>query len=131
VTWLAILLGSGPTSVTPVDSAAQSIIGYITGFGALGITSLALAFGWLKPGRTTERDREQARTEARGDLEKELARVIAEKRDIEEQRDAAQAFAQEQMVPLLTQFVATTAALIPLLQEIVREQERHGGGRSR
>lgn len=131
--WLTILLASGPTSVTPVDSAVSSILGYIAGFGCLGYLVLALVFRWLVPGRTAERDRAQARA----DLENELARVLAErearearliedKKLSDEQRDEALKIAQEKMIPLLASFNDTARGLIPLLQEVVRNQE--GGG---
>jgi hypothetical protein len=131
VLWLAAALSPGPTSVTPVDSAANSIVGYITGFGCLGIVALALAFGWLKPGRISERDREKDRAEARADLEKALERALAEKRQAEDQRDEELRMARDQIVPLLSSFTATTTALIPLLQELVRHQEGGSQGAPR
>lgn len=122
--WLALTASQNPTSVTPIDAAATSIIGYIASFGVLGYVTLALVFGWLKPGRAAERER----TQARADLEAELARVLAEKKEAEQQRDDALKFARDDLVPILTSFNATTTALIPLLQELVRSQE--GGGHS-
>jgi hypothetical protein len=129
VLWLAWSYSQGPTSLTPVDSATSTIVGYITSFGVLGIVALAFAFGWLKSGRTSERDRATLRAEARSDLEAELARVIAEKKQAEEQRDEALKVARDQVVPILGSFTSTTAALIPLLQEVVRAQEGSRGGR--
>jgi hypothetical protein len=152
--WLALLLDPGPTSVSPVDGASSSIIGYIGGFGVLGYLVLALVFRWLVPGRTAERDRAQARE----DLEKELARVladakqrdddakqretrlaaearqreerlIAERQHAEDQRDEALKIARNELVPVLGSFTSTTGALIPLLQEVVRAQEGQRGGR--
>lgn len=122
--WFGYLLAAGnPTSLTPVDAATTSILGYVSGFGILGYLVLALVFRWLVPGRTAERDRAQARA----DLEAELGRVLAEKKHVEEQRDDALKFARDDLVPLLTSFTATTSALIPLLQEVVRSQESGGG----
>jgi hypothetical protein len=112
VLWLAFVLQGGPASVTPVDSAASSIVGYITGFGALGIAALALASGWLVPKGTADR-------------------LIKEKQQAEEQRDEALKIATHELVPLLTSFTATTSALIPLLQEVVRNQEGGGHGPAR
>jgi hypothetical protein len=129
VLWLAWTLSQGPSSVTPVDNAASSIVGYITSFGVLGVVAVAFAFGWLKSGRATERDRATARNEARADLEAELARTIARAEHAEEQRDEALKMAQTQLVPLLGSFTSTTGALIPLLQEVVRAQEGQRGGR--
>jgi hypothetical protein len=112
-------------NVAPIDSATGSIVGYILNYGVLGVVALALAFRFLVPRSAIE----EARDQARGDLEKELGRVLAEKTRIEEERDEALKVAQVQLVPLLVQFTATTSALIPLLQELVRSQEgrRRGG----
>ena len=44
----------------------------------------------------------------------------------EEQRDDALKVAREQLVPALVAFNATMAALVPLLQEMVRGQEDRG-----
>ena len=127
VTWLALALTQGPgTAVTPVDAGTSSIVGYVLGYGPLGLIALALAYlmfrGWrLVPPSWEPGIRTTARAEARADLERENARIITE-------RDDALKVAQ-QMIPLLTQFTATTAALIPLLQELVRNQERRNGGR--
>jgi hypothetical protein len=126
VQWLAILASSG---VTPVDYAADSITGYILGFGPIGIIALAFAFRWIVPGRSVEKAVEQARTEARADLIAERDRLLEEKREAEEQRDEQLKIAQTQLVPLLVNFTATTTALIPLLQQAVRAQEGHDGTR--
>ena len=124
--WLAFALTGPGTSVTPVDAATSSITGYLLGFGPLGIIALAVSWllykGWrlMSPAREAVIT-ESARAQARADLERENARIIAE-------RDDAMKVAQ-QMIPLLAQFTATTTALIPLLQELVRNQERRNGGR--
>jgi hypothetical protein len=136
VTWLAFALTQGPgASVTPVDAATSSVVGYVLGYGPLGVIALALAYLFFKGWRLMSPAREtvitgEGRAQARADLEKELDRVLAEKRQAEEQRDEAVKMAQTQLVPLLVQFTATTTALIPLLQELVRNQERRNGGRS-
>ena len=124
--WLAFALTGPGTSVTPVDAATSSITGYLLGFGPLGIIALAVSWllykGWrlMSPAREAAIT-ESARAQARADLERENARIIAE-------RDDAMQVAR-QMIPLLAQFTATTTALIPLLQELVRNQERRNGGR--
>lgn len=125
--WLALALSQVPSPATPVDAATGSIVTYILNFGVLGVAAVALAFGWLVPKSTVTR----ARAEARADLEKENARLIAEKEKAEEQRDEALRVAQTELVPLLSSFTATTGALIPLLQEVVRNQEGgiHGPAR--
>lgn len=116
--WLA-LITSGPTSVTPIDSAATSVIGYIGGFGVLGYLVLALVFRWLVPGRTAEKDRANART----DLERQNTQLLERCEHAETQRDEALQFTQVNLVPLLLNFNATMTALTPLLQELVRSQE--------
>jgi hypothetical protein len=135
VLWLAWTLSQGPgTSVTPVDSASSSVVGYLLGYGPIGVAALALAWltfkGWrlMSPARE-DAIRTGARAEARADLEKELARTIARAEHAEDQRDEALRVARDQMVPLLSSFTSTTGALIPLLQEVVRAQEGRNGGR--
>jgi hypothetical protein len=128
VLWLALTLAQGPDpSVTPVDSAANSILSYVLGYGVLGVAAVLFVLRIIVPRSAVT----QARAEARGDLEAELARVLAEKAKAEEQRDEALKVARDQIVPLLSSFTATTGALIPLLQEIVRTREGGHGGRTR
>lgn len=120
-------------SVTPVDAATGSVLGYLFSYGPVGIFLVALAYllykGWrlVPPGHETQ-VRAAARDEGRADLLKELDRSDARAARAEGQRDESTRFATDQLVPLLVNFNATTAALIPLLQELVRNQE--GGGHS-
>lgn len=117
---LALMTATGPTSVTPIDAAASDAISYVLGYGVLGIAAVLFVMRIIVP-RTALKD-------ARADLERENERLILEKRQAEEQRDDALRIAQTQIVPMLTSFSSTTAALIPLLQELVRTQEVRGGG---
>ena len=137
MTWLAYMLTQAPgTSVSPIDSAGSSIVGYLLGFGPLGI--MALAMGWLffkgwrlvSPAREAEITAD-ARAQARADLEKELARTLAEKQHAEDQREEALKVAREQVAPLLIQFNGTVTALLPLLQELVRRREGGHDGSAR
>ena len=127
MTWLAVVAAQGPgASVTPVDAGTGSVLGYLFSYGPLGIWAGAMAYllfrGWrLAPPAWEPGIRASARAEGRADLERENARIIAE-------RDEALKVTH-QLIPLLTQFTATTAALIPLLQELVRNQEGRRGGR--
>jgi hypothetical protein len=121
-------------AVSPLGAASGDVVSYILGYGPLGIAvvvvSVLMYKGWqvMSPPRLTV-----AKDEARADLLREIERVLAEKaketeRLIEEkhsetarliaERDAALK-AAEQLVPLLTSFVATSQSLIPLLQELV------------
>lgn len=106
-------------AVSPVGSATGDVVTYILGFGPLGIGVVLYTMRVIVPGKAVEDARQQART----DLLKENERIIAEKLKAEEQRDAAMKIAQEQLVPLLGSFVATSQSLIPLLQELVRKRE--------
>lgn len=130
-----MLWASLASSVSPVDSATGSLVGAILGYGPVGIGLLALAWllykGWrLVPPDKEAANRETARAEARADLLDERARVLAEKTRIEAERDEALKVAQVQLVPVLVQFSNTTTALIPLLQEVVRNQEGRNSGRN-
>lgn len=124
--WLPVLA----EAVSPVGSAAGDIVTYILGFGPLGIGVVLFALRVIVPGKSADAAIEAARADkdaavgqARIDLVRENERLIAEKTRAEEQRDAALKIAQEQLVPLLGSFVATSQSLIPLLQELVRKRE--------
>ena len=121
--WLAIFAAS----VTPIDSATGSIVGYVLGFGPIGIIALAFAFRFIVPRSAVDEAKEQARR----DLVEENKRLITEKTHAEEQRDDALRVARDQFVPLLVQFNATVAALLPLLQEMVSRREGHDRGNGR
>ena len=118
------LLAVYAASVSPVDSATGSVVGYILGFGPIGIIALAFAFRFIVPRSAVDEAKEQARR----DLVEENKRLIAEKTHAEESRDDALRIAQEQVVPLLVTFNATVAALLPLLQELVSRREGNGRG---
>jgi hypothetical protein len=126
VPWPA-LLATYVASVSPVDAATGSVVGYILGFGPIGIIALAFAFRFIVPRSAVD----EAKDQARRDLLKENERLITEKTHAEEQRDDALRIAQEQIVPLLVSFNATVAALLPLLQELVSRREGHGGDNGR
>ena len=115
------------SSVSPVDAATGSIVGYVLGFGPIGIIALAFAFRFIVPRSAVD----EAKDQARRDLLKENERLITEKTHAEEQRDDALRIAQEQIVPLLVSFNATVAALLPLLQELVSRREGHDRGTGR
>jgi hypothetical protein len=128
VTWVAFFLSQAPGSVSPVDSATGSVVGYILGYGPIGVIALAFAFRFVVPRSAVD----EAKDQARKDLVEENKRLIDEKSKAEESRDDALRIAQTQIVPLLVTFNATVAALLPLLQELVGRREGHerGTGRS-
>ena len=114
--WLTILLTTMPGSeVTPIGQATGDLVSYILGYGVLGVVAIAFAFRYIVPRGAVEA--------ARADLIAELERVREEKAHAEEQRDEALKIAQTQLVPLLASFTATSSALLPLLQEVVRYRE--------
>lgn len=125
MSWLALLAGGPPSSVTPVDAGSNSIVSYLLSFGPLGVFALAMVWllfrGWqLVSPAAAAAIRKDAREQGRADLERENTRLIAE-------RDEALKTAQA-LVPLLASFTSTTTALIPLLQELLRRQEGRGPG---
>src|SRR5262249_15743954 len=109
------------SAVTPIGAAAGDLVSYILGYGVLGVVALAFAFRYIVPKGAVE--------EARADLIKENERLRQEKAHAEDQRDEALRIAQTQIVPLLTSFNATSSALLPLLQELVRYREVGRGQR--
>lgn len=117
--WLQVLA----VAVTPGGTGADALISYVLGFGPLGVGVVLYTLRVIVPAKAADKAAEQARETARADLVRENDRLIAEKTKAEEQRDAALKIAQEQIVPLLTSFVATSQSLIPLLQELVRRKE--------
>lgn len=107
------------TSVTPIGNVTGDTISYILSFGPLGVGIVLFGLGYIVPKTVMA----SAVASSRADLVAENARLIEEKHEAEQQRDAALKIAQEQVVPLLTSFVGTTSALLPLLQELVAMRE--------
>ena len=115
---------------SPIGAATSDIVTYILGYGVLGVAAVLFTLRVIVPRSAVEEAKEQARQDLLKEIERLIAdkttereRLIAEKTKAEEQRDAALKIAQEQLVPLLTSFVATSQSLIPLLQEVVRDRE--------
>lgn len=98
------MLASSPSIFDPISQWAN--------FGVLGLFILAAIFGyiWFKP--SVDRLKSEA----------EQANQRAEK--AEEQRDHSTQIAQEKILPLLSEFVTTTSALLPLLQSLIEEWKR-------
>jgi hypothetical protein len=129
---LAVLLAGSSPGVTPVDTVTSSLVGYVLSYGIVGVCALTFAWLLLKGWRLISPAQlaaalAGARAEGRDDLIAERDRLLKEKQEAEEQRDDQLKMAQTQLVPLLVNFTATTSALIPLLQQVVRTQEGHGG----
>ena len=92
-------------------------------FGVLGLIVLGLLTGWLWAKPAVDR------------LEKEKDRAIAEREKADAQRDAMAQVLQDRLIPVVGDFISTTKALLPvqqdnhqlhallpLLQELVRQQ---------
>lgn len=117
----APFLAEGPAGGSDVlGTAAQTVLGY----GVVGAVALVLAWIVYK-GKFTPQERvDELVAASRADLLRELESVRADLLKTQEQRDSAMRMATDQLVPLLTSFVATSQSLIPLLQELVRNRER-------
>ena len=81
-------------------------------WGVLGLVVLGFLTGWIHPRSTIER------------VEKERDRLLAERDKADDQRDAMAETFQKELLPVLTKFLTTTEALLPLLQRMV---EKSGG----
>jgi hypothetical protein len=110
------------TSVSPIGAASGDIITYILGFGPLGVGIVLFALGYLVPKPV----KDSAVAAARSDVIAENERLRTALARAEEQRDDALRVARDTVVPLLTTFNATVASLLPILQDVVREQEDRG-----
>lgn len=129
----SFIAAAASSEVTPVDSAVSSITGYILSYGVLGIAALAMGWLWFKGWRLVSPKAEEAakaaeaaaRTAARADLIAERDRLLADKREIERERDEALRVARDQLIPLLVNFTSATQSLLPLLQALIRQA---GGG---
>lgn len=97
----------------------QELAPYLN-YGVLGLLVIAIFLGWVWAKPSVDRVLEE-KNAAITQLQAERDRLIDEKTQAEEQRDAAVSIAQDKIVPLLTTFISTTGTLIPLLQEVVRE----------
>lgn len=116
--WSETLAGLSAATSGSTDLPAE--ITPFLNLGVLGLLVIAIFFGWVwaKPSVEKVIDEKNASI-AR--LEAERDRLLGEKTKAETQRDEAIAIAQDRIVPLLVTFVSTTQTLIPLLQEVVRE----------
>lgn len=81
-------------------------------FGVLGVIFIGWATGWLPSKSDVTR------------LEEDKRRLIAERDKADDQRDAMAATFQKELLPVLTKFLTTTEALLPLLQRVA---DRAGG----
>lgn len=76
-------------------------------FGVMGLLILGLITGlfWVKP--------------SVDNIKAERDRALSERDKADDQRDAMAATFQKELLPVLTKFLTTTEALLPLLQRMV------------
>lgn len=79
-------------------------------FGVLGLVVLGLLTGWLWTKPASER------------LVAERDRILEERDKALVQRDAMADVLQERLLPVVSEFITTTRALLPVLQEVQRLQ---------
>lgn len=80
-------------------------------FGVLGLVFLAIMTGWLWPKTSVDR------------LIEERDRAIKEREKADAQRDAMAQVLQERLLPVVGDFINTTRALMPVLQQIQALQQ--------
>lgn len=118
--------GPGP-DVTPVDSAATSVVAYWLSFGAIAVVAFVLFYLYVWPGKLTR----NAREDARADLLKENDRLRAELTTERASNAELQEFVRNQLVPAVTSFTAVATSLIPLLQASISSRGSESGRGSR
>jgi hypothetical protein len=103
------LTGNAHTLIAATDGAITDPLTWVN-FGALGLILLSLITGWLWTKPSVDR------------LTAEKDRAVAEKERADAQRDAMAQVLQEKLLPVVGDFITTTRALLPILQEIQQLQ---------
>jgi len=75
-------------------------------FGVLGLVVLSLITGWLWTKPSVER------------LQQERDRLLKEREKADAQRDQMAQVLQDKLLPVVGDFIATTRALMPVLQQL-------------
>lgn len=75
-------------------------------FGVLGLVVLSLITGWLWTKPSVDK------------ISEERDRVIKEREKSDAQRDAMAQVLQEKLLPVIGDFISTTRALMPVLQQL-------------
>lgn len=84
-------------------------------FGVLGLVVVSLITGWLWTRPSVDR------------LVQEKERAVAERDRANEQRDAMAQVLQDKLLPVVTEFIITTQALLPILQRLIDHDQQSGG----
>jgi len=95
-----------------VDDAAAGLSDVTTwvNFGVLGLVVLSLLTGWLWAKPAVDR------------LQAEKDRAVKEREHADAQRDAMAQVLQDKLLPVIGEFIATTRALMPVLQQLQQLQ---------
>jgi hypothetical protein len=80
-------------------------------FGVLGLVVLSLITGWLWTKPSVDK------------LQQEKDRAVAEKIKAEQQRDQMAQVLQDRLLPVVGDFIVTTRALMPVLQQLQQLQQ--------
>jgi 1-deoxy-D-xylulose 5-phosphate reductoisomerase len=82
------------------------VLAPILNYGILGVVVVALFTGllWTKPSVDK--------------LQQDKERALADKEKAEAQRDAMAAVLQDKLLPVISEFIATTRTLLPVLQQL-------------
>ena len=114
------LLATSPgTDVTPIDSAASSIVGYWLSFGAIAVVSAVLFWLYIWPGKLTQKARDEARADVLTQVRQQEARAEraeARAEKAEAKTEELESALRDRLVPLVASFTQATSALLPLLQ---------------
>lgn len=89
--------------------------------GVAGVFLLAFAAGRVLPQSAVEKS-ERLSHIALEKVERERDRVLAERDHAAAQRDAMAEVLQERLLPVVSEFIVTTKALLPVLQEVQQLQ---------
>lgn len=91
------------------SSGLDSVTTWVN-FGVLGLVVLSLITGWLYTKPSVDK------------IMEERDRVIREREKSDAQRDAMANILQEKLLPVVGDFIATTRALLPVLQQLQQLQ---------
>ena len=126
---LLILATSPGPELTPIGSASTDVLTYWLSFGAIAVIGGALFWLFIWPGKLLKRLIAEARADLLEQVQQQQARAErAEARA--EKAEGKNEDLRDRLVQLVAEFTATTDALLPVLQSVVRYQEYRGDTRS-
>lgn len=98
------------TAWAAADTSISDVTTWVN-FGVLGLVVLSLITGWLWTKPSVDK------------LQEEKDRAIRERERSDAQRDAMAQVLQEKLLPVIGDFIATTRALMPVLQQLQQLQQ--------